>query len=49
MAFEMAARCFFNGLLILKKQIVLINHGVYNCTMLMEVENDNIGYDQRIV
>ena len=26
---------------------MLINHKVYNCTMLMEVENDNIGYDQR--
>ena len=25
------------------------NHRVYNCTILMEVENDNIGYDQRIV
>ena len=36
-------------MLILKKMACVINHRVYNCTMLMEVENDNIGYDQRIV
>lgn len=47
--FEMAARCFlmeckfWNGLL------VLINQMVYNSDMLMEVENDNIGYDKRTV
>lgn len=28
---------------------MLINHRVYNCTMLMEVGNDNIGYDQVFV
>ena len=28
---------------------MFINHRVYNCTMLMEVENDNIGYDKRVM
>lgn len=28
---------------------MFINHRVYNWSMLLEVEDDNIGYDQRIV
>ena len=28
---------------------MLINHRVYNYTMLMEVGNDNIGYEQAFV
>lgn len=40
---------FLMGVFFLNEQIAFINRMVYNCTMLMEVENDNIGYDQRIV
>ena len=48
-AFGMAIRCFFDRLLILKKVACAYQPKGYNYTVLMEVKNDNIGYDQRIV
>ena len=43
-SFKMATRGFFMG-----ASLVLIDQRVYNCTVLMEVENDNIRYNQRIM
>lgn len=32
-----------------KEQIVFINQMVYNSSVLMEVENDNVRYDKRVM
>ena len=44
---ENSCRVLFYGWKCWKKPFVFINHVVYNGDVLMEAENDNIGYDKR--